>query len=142
MHENNALNNALGLAMRAGKVVSGSFAVEKALKAGSAKLIVLDKDASENTLKQWTNGCISKKLPLVQMPCMGKAIGKVERMVAAVTDAGFAEMILNKSGVEVRIQDGMSSRAVSSLGGADGCALQSQPQSDERWIDNEEGRND
>lgn len=142
MDKNNALYNAVGFAMRAGKLASGSFAVEKAVKSGRAKLIIVDDGASENTVKQWRNASLNQNIPLVQMSCMGKAIGKAERMVAAVTDEGFAEMILKKSGVEMEERNGKPERANEVVGGAARCVPQSQPQSDERWISYEESRND
>ena len=39
----------LGLAMKAGKVVSGEFATEKAVKGKTAFLVLIAEDASENT---------------------------------------------------------------------------------------------
>ena len=41
----NKVMNLLGLAQRAGKVVSGDFIVEKALKSKSVKLLLLATDA-------------------------------------------------------------------------------------------------
>lgn len=142
MNKNDALYNAVGFAMRAGKLASGSFTVEKAVKSGRAKLIIIDDDASENTVKQWKNASLTKNIPLVQMSCMGKAIGRAERMVAAVTDEGFAEMILKKSGVEKEARNEKSEGSNEMVGGALRCASQSQPQSDERWIIYEKSRDD
>lgn len=41
----------LGLAMRAGKIVTGDEAVLKAVRSSEAKLVVLAGDASDNTQK-------------------------------------------------------------------------------------------
>ena len=41
-----------GLAAKAGKVVSGEFATEKAVKTGKAFLVITARDASENTKKK------------------------------------------------------------------------------------------
>ena len=42
-------------------------------------------------------GCRSARdIPLIFVEDLGGAIGKAERMVAAVTDAGFTGMILKK----------------------------------------------
>ena len=41
--------NLIGLAMKAGKVVSGEFSVEKCIKSGKARLVIIATDASENT---------------------------------------------------------------------------------------------
>lgn len=46
---NAKLNNSIGLAMKAGKIASGDFSVEKAVRSGTAKLVMLDESASENT---------------------------------------------------------------------------------------------
>ena len=39
------LNNSIGLAMKAGKIASGDFSVEKAVRSGTAKLVMLDESA-------------------------------------------------------------------------------------------------
>ena len=39
----------IGLAQKAGKIVSGEFATEKAVKTGKAALVIVAGDASENT---------------------------------------------------------------------------------------------
>ncbi len=41
----------LGIAQKAGRVVSGEFSVEKAVKEGKACLVLVAKDASDNTKK-------------------------------------------------------------------------------------------
>ncbi|SFJ23292.1 YlxQ family RNA-binding protein [Thermoflavimicrobium dichotomicum] len=92
----NKLLNALGLAMRAGKVVSGEEFVIREVRAGKAKLVVLAKDAAKNTEKKLTDKCQSYQVPLIRFGTrqeLGKAIGKAERVVIAVTDPGFAKMI-------------------------------------------------
>ena len=45
----------LGLAMKAGKVSSGEFATEQAVKSGSAYLVILAETASANTQKKFRN---------------------------------------------------------------------------------------
>ena len=47
----------LGLAMKAGKVSSGEFATEQAVKSGSAYLVILAETASANTQKKFRNMC-------------------------------------------------------------------------------------
>lgn len=42
--------NYLGLATRAGQVVSGEYAVEGAVRRGKVVLLIIAADASENTL--------------------------------------------------------------------------------------------
>jgi ribosomal protein L7Ae-like RNA K-turn-binding protein len=95
MTTNKALSR-LGLAMRAGKLVSGEETVLKAVRAGDAKLVVLAKDASDNTGKKLADKCGSYNVPLVVGFTrfeLGGAVGKPERVMFAVTDQGFADMI-------------------------------------------------
>lgn len=86
----------LGLAMRAGKLVSGEEIVLKAIRSGEAKLVLLAGDASENTGKKFADKCSSYKIPLLIGYTrfeLGAAVGKPERVVFAVTDRGFADML-------------------------------------------------
>ncbi|MBO4384645.1 MAG: ribosomal L7Ae/L30e/S12e/Gadd45 family protein [Clostridia bacterium] len=93
-HDKDRLLTALGFAMKAGKIVSGELAAEKALRSGRAKLAAVDAGASENTKKHWSDITGSAGVPIVFADGVGKAIGKSARMVACITDSGFAEMAL------------------------------------------------
>lgn len=99
----------IGLAMKAGKVASGEFSVEKAVKTGKAKLVIVADEASENTKKKFRNMCL-----YYQKPCyffgnkqgLGNAIGKEFRASLAIMDenlAGAIELHLIES-AEVTIQ--------------------------------------
>ncbi|MBA4542308.1 MULTISPECIES: YlxQ family RNA-binding protein [Thermoactinomyces] len=83
----------LGLATRAKKVVSGEELVLQEVRSGRAKLVFLATDAAKNAEKKVTDKCSSYDVPLIRYGTrqeLGKAIGKDERVVVAVTDAGFA----------------------------------------------------
>ena len=54
---NHKILSFIGICMKAGKLVSGEFAVEKAVKSGQAGVVVVAADASENSKKQYTNMC-------------------------------------------------------------------------------------
>ena len=69
MNEDKVLN-LLGLAQRAGKLCSGDFIVEKAMKKKNPKLVLLAGDCA--------------------------AIGKEVRVVVAVEDDGFAKALLKE----------------------------------------------
>lgn len=104
MKQNKALSM-LGLAKRAGKVVSGEYSVEKAGKSGKAYLVIVAEDASANTRKNFTDMCTYYKLPLIftgTKETLGHAIGCEFRACAAVTDRGFAQSIEQC----VRVSDG------------------------------------
>lgn len=95
MSANKSLSR-LGLAMRAGKLVSGEEPVMKAIRSGEAKLVVLAQDASSNTGKKLADKCGTYGVPLVvgfSRQSLGSAVGKPERVVFAVTDQRFAELI-------------------------------------------------
>lgn len=92
---NKALSR-LGLAMRAGKLASGEEIVLKAIRSGEAKLVLLARDASDNTGKKFADKCKSYGVPLLvgfTRYELGAAVGKPERVVFAVTDRGFADML-------------------------------------------------
>ncbi|MBR3298801.1 MAG: ribosomal L7Ae/L30e/S12e/Gadd45 family protein [Clostridia bacterium] len=86
------LMSAIGLCMKAGKLASGEFAAEKALKTGG-RLALVDENASDNTKKQWRDACEFRSVPILFVRELGAAIGKSARMCAVVTDGGFARMI-------------------------------------------------
>lgn len=82
--------------MKAGKVVSGEFACESAIKESKAFLVIVAEDASENTKKKFHNMCVYRNIPYVVMftkEMLGKAIGKEIRATACVIDENFAQSI-------------------------------------------------
>jgi len=91
----NKLLSMVGLAARAGRLVSGVQAVDIALRKGQCKLVVIDEDASINAKKQMEDACVHRKTPLITVSAssLGDAIGKPGRMIAAVTDDSFAGRI-------------------------------------------------
>jgi ribosomal protein L7Ae-like RNA K-turn-binding protein len=84
---------ALGFSMRAGRCVSGDEACEKAVKSGKAKLVLVDKQASEKTLERWRGLCARTDLMIIETEQLGNAIGKPGRMVVVILDKGFSDMI-------------------------------------------------
>lgn len=98
MKRDNILST-IGLAMRAGKVVSGEFMTESAVKSNSAYLVMIAQDVSENTRKKFRNMCEYYKVPLYEYSTkeeLGHSLGKEFRASLAVTDKGFAQAILKK----------------------------------------------
>jgi ribosomal protein L7Ae-like RNA K-turn-binding protein len=89
----------LGLAEKAGKVQSGAFLAEKAIKGGIAEMVLIASDTSYNTRKQFINSCKwynIKCYEFIDKETLGKAIGKEERAVIAITDKGLAKAIKEK----------------------------------------------
>ena len=87
----------LGLANRARKIISGEELSVKEIRSGKAKLILLSKDASTNTVKKITDKCRSYDVPfrmIENREVLGHAIGKDARVVVAILDGGFAKKLL------------------------------------------------
>lgn len=96
---NDRFFNNLGLAMRAGKVVTGEEMVIDSVRSGDAKLVIVSEDASPNTLKKLNDKCSHYQVPIHQYGSrdqLGASIGKEARVVIAVTDAGFARLLLKQ----------------------------------------------
>lgn len=87
------LYNAIGLCQRAGKAQSGAFAAEQAIRNGKAKLVLLEESASDATKEHYARMCGSRGIPLRFVETVGRAIGKDARIVMAVTDPAFVQMI-------------------------------------------------
>ena len=92
----NRIFSMIGLAQKAGKVASGEFSTEKAVKEGRAGLVIVSIEASDNTKKKFLNMCAYYKVPLYFYGTkaeLGLAIGREFRASLAVTDRGLAEAI-------------------------------------------------
>ena len=95
----NKIYSLLGIAMRGRNVVSGEFATESAVKDGSAAVVIVASDASDNTKKLFSNKC-----SFYEVPCfvygtkekLGHAMGKDLRSSLAVTDLGIADAIIRQ----------------------------------------------
>lgn len=89
----------LGICAKAGAAASGAFAAEKAIKSGTAKLVIVARDASENTRTDYgklCNGYKVRMLIMLDKEQLGKAVGKDERTIVAITDEGLSQNLLKK----------------------------------------------
>ncbi len=88
----------LGLSSKAGKIASGEFQCEEAIRSGKARVVLTASDASENTKKKFRDKSAFYHIPYYEIPAdkarLGRAIGREERSCAAVTDAGLAADLL------------------------------------------------
>ena len=86
----------LGLAKRAGRLKSGSFQTEEAIKGGKAVLVLITEDSSDASKKGWVDMCKYYDVPYVMFGKkeeLGHALGMEYRAVATLTDHGFADKI-------------------------------------------------
>lgn len=105
MKQNKVLS-LLGLSVRAGKVASGEFAAETAVKNGKAALVIVAEDASANTKKLFHDKCSFYEVPFFEYgtkESLGHAIGKEFRASVAVLDTGLANAII--SHLEKNLED-------------------------------------
>ena len=95
----NKVFSLLGIAMRGHNLVSGELQTLEAIKKGSAMLVIIAEDASENTKKLFTDKCAFYEVPVQSygtMEDLGRAIGKDLRSSVGVCDAGLAEAIIKR----------------------------------------------
>lgn len=75
------------------------FLTEKAIQEGVAYFVIIAEDASGNTQKKFMDKCKYYEIPYTiafDSTTLGRQIGKQERTVLAVTDAGLAKQISDK----------------------------------------------
>ena len=104
---NDRILSFISLARKAGKIKSGEFSTEEAVRQGKAYLVIVASDASDNTRKHFDDMCRYRDLPLYIISdslSLGRALGYEFRMSLAVTDQGFARSL------EQKIQAFMSSK--------------------------------
>lgn len=92
----------LGMAQRAGKVISGAEGVTSTLNSGKAELLLISRDISRNTLDKLLSAAEKgEKVTGKAVTCfrfgtsddLGQATGKAARAAVAVTDKAFAKGI-------------------------------------------------
>lgn len=88
--------NLLSMAQKAGRIVSGAFAVEQAIKKKQAVLVLLAGDAADESKKNFTTLADKFAIPYaycLDREALGGSLGKDFRAVAALLDAGFAKKL-------------------------------------------------
>lgn len=86
----------LGIAAKAGKVLSGYDAVNDGIKKNQIKLVILAEDASEKTKKELEFACKKCNIPLIVFGTIDEnshAIGKRNRAIFGIIDLGLAMQI-------------------------------------------------
>lgn len=89
----------IGLAKKAGKVKSGEANVKQSIQEGSAFVVFIASDISENTKKSITNSCKYYEIDyymLDDMITLGHSIGNDFNAAVAITDEGLANLITER----------------------------------------------
>lgn len=87
----------LGLAQRAGKLVSGDDSTMLDIKKNRVKLVIVADDASNNTKKLFKDKTSFRNINCVTYSTklqLGLAIGKAPRAVVGIKDTSFANKVL------------------------------------------------
>ncbi len=95
----NKILGMIGLAKRAGKVVSGEYLCDKAIKKGESKLIIIAEDISDNGKKAITDACTYYNVEYIvfaKASELGQFTGSGRRTVISVNDENFKNAILSK----------------------------------------------
>ena len=100
----------VGFAKKSGKISVGAEQVIKAVRQGSARVVIASSDSSERTKKQIYDKCASHGAPLAPVDVTGdelaSALGsKMTVSAAAVTDTGLARAILEVSRGEHQLKE-------------------------------------
>ena len=106
MTTNDKVLSMVGLAIRAGKAGSGEFAVEKAVKSGSARLVIVACDASDQTKKSFIDMCRFYQTPICFYGTkeeLGRWSGKAYRASICILDEGFAKSVIKKMGLNMEV---------------------------------------
>ncbi|WP_120189535.1 L7Ae/L30e/S12e/Gadd45 family ribosomal protein [Ammoniphilus oxalaticus] len=93
----NKVEQFLGLATKAGGLITGEQIVVKAITSKQVYLVILAADASENTRKKFQDKCRSYSIPLrfyADRYRLGHCIGKEQRVVVGVKNDGFARELM------------------------------------------------
>ncbi len=99
----NKVFSLLGIAMRGRNLVSGEHQTLEAVKKGTAMLVVIAEDASDNTKKLFSDKCSFYKVPVFRYGTkenLGRAIGKDFRSSVCVCDAGLADAVRKQLEIE------------------------------------------
>lgn len=86
----------LGLASKAGKLVSGEEVVRNSIRQGKVKLLIISEDASDNTKKRFINTADFYKVTTYfwgSKEQLGSSIGKSDRSVVGITDDNFTKSV-------------------------------------------------
>ena len=98
MKMNKALSM-IGIATKAGKTQTGEFSTEKAVKEGKAALVIVAKDASDNTKKKFRIMCQYYQVTMREFAdkdSLGAACGKEFRASLAITDVGLGDAVIRQ----------------------------------------------
>ncbi len=94
---NTKLCGLIGIATKAGKIVSGTDACLEEIKKGKVSLVLLASDSSDrtkNTFKQEAERSHIAAYEVLSIEEMSKAMGKINKAVIGIKDVGFSKKMI------------------------------------------------
>lgn len=92
----NKVLSLLGIAMKGKNLVSGEYQTMEAVRTGTAWLVLVAKDASENTKKLFHDKCSFYEVTIMEYGSkedLGRAIGKDLRSSIAICNEGISKAV-------------------------------------------------
>lgn len=99
MEKNNKIYGLLGLARRAGKVSFGTESSIDTIERKKAKLVIVAKDSSDRTKKNFEELCKKTNLPIRivgTIELLSQSIGQVNKAVLVIEDENFAKELIKR----------------------------------------------
>lgn len=94
---NSKVYSFIGLATKAGKLISGEDTCERAIKSGKVSLIIVAGDASDNTKKKFHDMCRYRGVNIRiygEKELLGRYIGKDVRSIVAILEKEFSKHLM------------------------------------------------
>lgn len=88
----------IGFAQKAGKVSSGTMAVQNSLLANRAHLMIISNDIAEKTRETLLQDCQKKNIPWLVLGDkyeLGTCVGKAYRVAVTINDKNMAHTIIS-----------------------------------------------
>lgn len=98
MEQRKKILSMIGMAYKAGKIISGEDPVRKVIRHKSAKLLIIAEDASDNTKKRFINSATYYHVPYyiyLTKEELSNSLGQKLRSVVSVIDEGFANHLIS-----------------------------------------------
>lgn len=98
MENRKKVQSMIGMAYKAGRVISGEDPVRFALKKNNIKLLIIAEDASENTKKRFINSAVYYHIPYfiyMTKEELSISLGQKIRSIAGITDERFSDYLIS-----------------------------------------------
>ena len=105
--KNNKIYSMISLCARARQLCSGNFSVERAVKNQTAYVVIVARDASDNTKKLFDQKCNYYDIPYYEYGTkeeLGKYCGNEMRTSIAILDEGFGNQIIKYMNVNENME--------------------------------------